>query len=231
VKEAKTRFLSLYARHFLFPHFASVGEGMNVADPWNVEVFGPNIEVGRYVSVMATRDGKVRITMWPEKMGTGLLRIGDYTIINPGVRISAAREVTIGANTMIASNVYITDADWHGTHDRVYSFGGVAPVRIERNVWLGDGAVVCKGVTIGENSIVGAGSIVVKDIPSNVVAAGNPARPVKEIDPDGDFKTREQIWADPRAFIDTAKRLEREILKHNTLAGWLRSRLFPKRGD
>lgn len=55
------------------------------------------------------------------------------------------------------------------------------PIIIGDNVWLGGGVIVCPGVTIGENSVIGAGAVVVKDIPADVVAVGNPARPVREL--------------------------------------------------
>lgn len=55
------------------------------------------------------------------------------------------------------------------------------PITIGDNVWLGGGVIVCPGVTIGENSVIGAGAVVVKDIPADVVAVGNPARPVREL--------------------------------------------------
>lgn len=57
----------------------------------------------------------------------------------------------------------------------------VKPVTIEENVWIGTGTVVVPGVKIGKNSVIGAGSVVVKDIPENVVAVGNPCRPIREI--------------------------------------------------
>ncbi len=53
-------------------------------------------------------------------------------------------------------------------------------------MWLGGGVIVCPGVTIGDNSVIGAGSVVTKDIPANVVAVGNPARVIREIDDDDD---------------------------------------------
>ena len=83
---------------------------------------------------------------------------------------------------MIASRVYISDADWHDIYDRLASPGPTAPIVLGNNVWLGEGAKVCKGVTIGENSVIGAGSVVASDIPANVIAAGNPAREIKKLD-------------------------------------------------
>ena len=58
-----------------------------------------------------------------------------------------------------------------------------APITLEDNVWLGGSVVVCPGVTIGENSIIGAGAVVTRDIPANSIAVGNPTRVIKELDP------------------------------------------------
>lgn len=79
-----------------------------------------------------------------------------------------------GANTLI------TDGDWHQDDPRS---GELRPVNIGDNVWLGVNVTVLKGVTIGENTVMGAGSLVVKDIPANVIAAGNPCKVIKFIEP------------------------------------------------
>ena len=68
------------------------------------------------------------------------------------------------------------------------------PVTLGNNVWIGDGAKVCKGVTIGDNSVIGAGSIVTSDIPANSIAAGNPARVIKPLDPSQPLVKRESIF-------------------------------------
>ena len=88
----------------------------------------------------------------------------------------AAESIIIGDACMIAHGVYISDADWHGIYDRAIPVGKTAPIVLEDNVWIGDRAVVGKGVTIGKNSIVAAGAVVVKDVPANVVVGGNPAK-------------------------------------------------------
>jgi acetyltransferase-like isoleucine patch superfamily enzyme len=110
------------------------------------------------------------------------------------VRIGSAHEILIGNNCMIASNAYITDSDWHDIYNRV-SIGKTAPIKIEDNVWIGDSVIVCKGVTVGENSIIGAGAVVVDDIPANCVAAGNPAKVVKKLDAVQPFTTRAQWFS------------------------------------
>ena len=80
---------------------------------------------------------------------------------------------------MLANGAYVTDSDWHTIYDRMVRNETPAPVHIGNNVWLGDGSCVLKGVTIGDNSVIGARAVVTKDVPSGVVAAGNPCRGIK----------------------------------------------------
>lgn len=95
-----------------------------------------------------------------------------------GTVIAAALKIRIGNNVRCGANTLITDSDWHYGDTRT---GEDAAVTIHDNVWLGYGVKVLKGVTIGENSLIGAGSIVTKDIPANVVAVGNPCKVIKQI--------------------------------------------------
>lgn len=95
-----------------------------------------------------------------------------------GTVIGSFDSIKIGNNVKCGANTLITDSDWHNDDIRV---GDASPIVIANNVWLGEGVKVLKGVKIGENSIIGAGSIVVKDVPANVIAAGNPCRVIKEI--------------------------------------------------
>lgn len=95
-----------------------------------------------------------------------------------GTVIASALSIKLGNNVRCGANTLITDSDWHTDDNRT---GINKAVHIEDNVWLGYGVKVLKGVHIGENTIIGAGSIVTKDIPANVVAAGNPCKIIKEI--------------------------------------------------
>lgn len=199
--------------------------------PWNVEVNGGPISLGDYANIIATSDNKVRFTVWSNREGEGHIQIGKYCLICAGVRISAATEITIGDNCMLANRVYVTDADWHDLYDRSMFVGQSSPVRIGNNVWLGDSTIVCKGVTIGDNSIVGAGAVVVKDIPPNVVAAGNPAVVLKQLDTDKPMQTREDWFSIIAQLTAEVKENEKNNLKGNTLLGWLRSLVFPLKGD
>ena len=96
---------------------------------------------------------------------------------------------------------------------------------------MGDSAIVCKGVTIGENSIVGAGAIVVDDIPGNCIAAGNPAKVVKQLDAAEQLTTRQQWFADPDKLFRGFDETDRQLLRENSLLHWLRSLLFPSKTD
>ena len=230
IKRAYLKFQKFYARHFLGPQLTHLGGGFTFMRPWHVELFGAPIHLGRYATVIATADKKIRLSVWPARAGQGHITIGDYGLICPGVRISSAAGITIADNCMIANGAYITDSDWHGIYDRL-SFGQADPVNIEKNVWIGDSAIVCKGVTIGENSIIGAGAIVVESVSANCVAAGNPARVVKRLDPDERFTTRAQFYSDPGKLAREFMAWEQAMLKGNTFFGWLRHLLFPARGD
>lgn len=220
-----------YTKKFLAPQFAQLGRGGVFMSPRYVEVFGGPIVIGDYVHVIATADRKVRFTVWPQWAEEGIIEVGDYCLICPGVRISAARRITIGNSCMLAQGVYITDADWHGIYDRSAPVGQAEPVLIGENVWIGDSAIVGKGVSIGNNSIIGAGAVVIKDIPADVIAAGNPARVIKELDPAQPRKTRAQWLSDPKTLMEQFQELDRYFLRDNSLLGWLRSLIFPRKGD
>lgn len=230
IKKAYLKFQKFYARHFLRPQLESLGRGFTFMRPWHVELFGTPISIGQFATVIATPDKKIRLSVWPDQVGKGHITIGNYCLVCPGVRISSGAGISIGDNCMIANGVYITDSDWHGIYDRL-SFGKARPVTIAKNAWIGDSAIVCKGVTIGENSIIGAGAIVVESVPANCVAAGNPARVVKRLDPKESFTTRAQFYSDPARLSRDFMAWELAMLQGNTIFGWLRHLLFPVRGD
>ncbi len=119
----------------------------------------------------------------------------------------------------------------HDIYNRIDSMGNPGPVRIEKNAWIGDSAIVCKGVTIGENSIVGAGSVVISSIPPNTIAAGNPAKVVKHLDPEKKFVKRSEWFADPAMLAKEIDEIDRDKLKRNTIGHWLRTLVFPKNTD
>ena len=231
IKKAFLKARSLYVKHFLAPQFHSLGTGFTIMEPWNVEVFGGPVSLGEYANIIATSECKVRFTIWSRSEEEGRIQVGNYCLVCPGVRISSATEIVIQDNCMLANSVYITDSDWHDAYNRVSPIGKSNPVRIEQNVWVGDGAIVCKGVTIGENSIIGARSVVVDSIPANTVAAGNPAKVVKHLDPNEKMTTRAHWFANPERLNQEIDQLDKENLIDNTLLDWVRSMVFPRKGD
>lgn len=220
-----------WARRFLSPHFEALGEHAKVVRPWNVEVFGPNVRAGRAIHIVSRHDQPVSFTVWSPKDAPGRIDIGDCCFFAGGVRILAAGSITIGDGALLAKNVTLTDSDWHDVYNRVDPRPSHKPVVLGRNVWLGDGAFVGKGVTIGDNAIVGARAVVTKDVPANTIVAGIPATKVGELDPDRPFETRMSLLGDPaglNAFMEAAYK---EALEGNSTLGWLRTKLFPRRGD
>jgi acetyltransferase-like isoleucine patch superfamily enzyme len=230
VKKAFLKFSEFYVNHFLRPQLDSLGKGFTIVRPWHVEIFGAPVELGDYVNVVASADRKVRLAVWSEKKDLGRIRFGDYCLISPGVRIGSAHEIIIGDNCMMAHGAYLTDSDWHDVYNRI-AIGKTAPIKIENNVWVGDSAIVCKGVTIGENSIIGAGAVVINSVPPNCIAAGNPAKVVKQLDTAEQFTTRQQWFADPDQLFRGFDETDRQFLRQNSLIHWLRSLLFPSPKD
>lgn len=220
-----------YVKRFIKPQFDSLGESLEVAHPRNLVIFGSNIHVGKYAQIIAAPDNYIRFTTWPSKQQSGAIKIGDYCLISPGVRISAAQSIHIGDNVMFAANVYVSDSDWHGIYNRIRPFRCTKPVIIENNVWLGESVIVNKGVRIGENSVIGAGSVVTKNIPANSIAAGNPARVIKSINPNRRMLRRELLFKDAEHYFYNQDQLDRYMLGKNSIWNWFRSLLAPNSKD
>jgi acetyltransferase-like isoleucine patch superfamily enzyme len=211
----------------LYPQLDAVGPGFIAFGPQHIEVSGPRVRLGRDVHMMATHDRPIRLTVFAQPGGS--IDLGDYTIALPGVRISSALGIQVGKNCMFATGCYVTDADWHDLYDRTSAPGKAERVVLEDNVWIGDSAIVCKGVTIGENSVIGAGSVVTRDIPANVIAAGNPARVIKPLDPDRALVSRETLFRREQSYEQWLEGFERWVLAPNTFARWLKSKIAPDR--
>jgi acetyltransferase-like isoleucine patch superfamily enzyme len=121
---------------------------------------------------------------------TSAIIFGDHSGMTGGAIIARSKTIRIGARCMLAPGVTILDSDFHiawppdRRHD-TWETDIDRDVTLEENVWIGMGCIILKGVTIGENSVIAAGSVVVSDVPSNCLAGGNPARVLRRLDETG----------------------------------------------
>jgi acetyltransferase-like isoleucine patch superfamily enzyme len=127
----------------------------------------------------------------------GQIEIGDWCYIGEGTRIWSAESIKIGNRVLISHNVNIHDTNSHpleakARHEHFAQIATSghptftknilsAPVIIEDDVWIGFNSIILKGVRIGLGSVVAAGSVVTKDVPSNTIVAGNPAQFIREV--------------------------------------------------
>lgn len=113
------------------------------------------------------------------------ITVGDNFFLNVDCKLLDSGKITIGNNVFIAPNVcLITEEHAMNVKQRLAGLEYTHPINIGDNVWIAAGVLVLPGVTIGENSVIGAGSVVAKDIPSNSLAVGNPCRVIRQLDPD-----------------------------------------------
>ncbi|MBQ1259996.1 MAG: sugar O-acetyltransferase [Clostridia bacterium] len=132
--------------------FAEIGEGCYIEPPLHANWGGHHVHFGKGVYA------NFNLTLVDDTH----IYVGDYTLIGP--------------NVTIATGGHPIDPD---LREKGYQYN--ASVRIGRNCWIGAGAVIVPGVTVGDNTVIGAGSVVTKDIPSGVVAVGNPCRVLREV--------------------------------------------------
>lgn len=140
----------------------------------------------------------VRLSGWLTILYGGKITVGDYTLIGNKAVLQAFDNIEIGSYCMISPDVWMQDNNSHSiqAQDRLIDILGSAdfnekgtdntnvvtkPIKIGDHVWIGRRAVILKGVTIGDRSIIAAGSVVTHDVPSDTIAAGNPAKVVKQI--------------------------------------------------
>lgn len=166
--------------------FKKVEKGLSISSPLY-------LNGGEFISLGANFgcDQRLRLDAFDEFLGEKFnpeIIIGDNVSIQKDCHIGAINKIIIGNNVLIASKVYISDHS-HGeitldaielppAQRKLYSKG---PIVIKDNVWIGEGVAILPGVTIGENSIIGANAVVTKSIPKNCIAGGNPARIIREI--------------------------------------------------
>ena len=139
-------------------------------------------------------DGRLRIGKgtllepgcWITIADEGRVTIGEGCFLNKNTMIAAQNEVVVGDHVMFANGCFVSDAA-HG-YDRKdipvtwQGFTSKGPTRIGSNCWFGVNCVVNTGVTIGERCVIGANSVVTKDLPDGVIAAGVPAKVIREIE-------------------------------------------------
>lgn len=124
----------------------------------------------------------------------GVIILGNHVAIGPGSRVMAVNKVIIEDYTETGPNITICDNNNHPVNpedrmvmrmtparsiERSWLFSENRPIHIGKNVWIGENSRICKGVTIGDNAVIAACSVVTKDVPANCIAAGNPAKIVK----------------------------------------------------
>jgi len=199
-----------------------------ILNPQHLKIFGENISIGDYATLICSSDKKIDISTSQTDKLNGSISLGNYILISPGTSIRSAESIDIGDSTMIASDVVITDSDWHGIYDRTDYVATPKPVKIHKNVWIGERSIILKGTQIGENSIIGAGSVVHGDIPPNSVYAGNPAKEVKKLD-EGSFVTREELFNDSSTYLQDLNIIEENMLGNNSFFGWIKSMFWPKK--
>lgn len=141
--------------------------------------FGTNVQIG----VTASPNHHSHYTYLEARFETSEICIGDNVSLNNAFSVIAFSKVTIENNVLIGVNCSVIDNDGHNLAFDKRNSGDpkTASVHIHENVFLGSNVSVLKGVTIGKNSIIGNGSVVSRSIPDNVIAAGNPARVIRNL--------------------------------------------------
>ncbi|WP_083191731.1 acyltransferase [Formosa haliotis] len=142
-------------------------------------VFGENVQIGvinspHYISSYGYIEPRLK---------DAVISIGDNTSINNGVSLVAEKNITIGKNVLMGYNCQVTDSNFHDLHPkkRLQPDNNPKAVKIGNNVFLGNNVTILKGVELGDNTVVGAASVVTKSFPENVILAGNPAKVIQKL--------------------------------------------------
>lgn len=177
-------FLNKTQWHALSRGFGSIGDGSYIEAPFHIK--NPHhMQIGKNFSALST----FTMEAWDEYRGEAFspqIIIGDNVSFYHDCHVACINRIEIEDNVLLASKVYITD-HFHGTTafedlklpPAARKLSSKGPVKIERNAWIGENVAIMPGVTIGANAIIGANSVVTRDIPSNAVATGVPAKIIK----------------------------------------------------
>lgn len=141
--------------------------------------FGENVQIG----VVASPDFYSHYTYFEAREESSEIYIGDNVAINNAFSIECSLKVNIENDVLIGSGCSFMDNDGHDLAIEKRHGGSpkMAPIHIHQNVFLGSNVTILKGVTIGKNSVIGNSSVVTTDIPENVIAAGNPAKVIRNL--------------------------------------------------
>ena len=132
--------------------FAEIGEGCYIEPPFHANFGGAHVHFGKNIYA------NFNLTLVDDTH----IYVGDYTMFGPNVTVATAGHPILPE-----------------LREKMYQYN--FPVHIGKNCWIGAGVVIVPGITIGDNVVIGAGSVVTKDLPSNVVAVGNPCRVLREV--------------------------------------------------
>ena len=147
---------------------------------------GPRVSIG-YPGAPILGDGMVRLQARAKHV---VIEVGAGTYLSNNVQVISESRISIGSGCLIGGGVLIIDSDFHDLSAAARDASApltsssitlTAPVIIEDNVFIGSRVIILKGVTIGKDSVIGAGSVVVRSIPPGVIAAGNPAKVIRPL--------------------------------------------------
>jgi acetyltransferase-like isoleucine patch superfamily enzyme len=159
--------------------------------------------------------GPVAIGPGTTFLGCANLRLGRYVTIGANSRIVSWAGITIGDDFMASDQLTLNS----GGHDPQTLAPQLAPITIGHRVWCGTGVIICAGVEIGDDVVIGAGSIVTRSLPSNCIAYGSPAKPVRALDRDNTAALW-SMWPERSGYSEWEKRGRARQWAH-----WLRARI------
>jgi len=178
----------LHVRSRRARRFAAFGTGSLICFPWTALYGEEAIRIGRDTLIGPFASLSAGMVPGQPLASDRIVTIGDRCVIGRGTSVVGHLEVEIGDDVYTGPNVYITDQN-HASDDPLTPVGRQVaperPVRIGAGSWLGAGAVVLPGTTIGRHVVVGAGAVVTGDLPDHAVAVGNPARVLAKSGPSG----------------------------------------------
>ena len=173
----------IYGRSF------TLGRSARIWGGYRVLILGEGrIEIGERFHCVSSESRSLITLFSPVRLTAfdqASIKIGHNVGLN-GTAITSVKKISIGDETMVAPNTIIVDSDFHNPwppEQRWTAKAEGAEVTIGKRVWIGMNVIVLKGVTIGDNSIIAAGSVVTQDIEADCLAAGNPARKIKSLVP------------------------------------------------